>query len=802
LPLSIERAAVLGSGVMGSALAAHLANAGIPTLLLDIIPPSGPPAGAKVKGDPASREYRDAFARAGLERALKSNPAAFFSPARARRVTVGNLEDDLAKLRECDWILEAVVEKLDIKRALFERIAPHLKDGVIVTTNTSGLSVTDMAAVLPESMRPRFLGTHFFNPPRYLHLLELIPHRGTDASAMAFMRDFGDVVLGKGVVVAKDTPNFIANRIGTFSVMSAIRAMVELNYTIEEVDALTGPLIGRAKSATFRTADLVGLDILVHASTTVYERATKDESRDYFKPPALLEKMVAGGMLGDKTGKGFYQKIAGKNGSEILTLDHAALTYRPRQSPKFPSLEAAKTIEALGERVRAVTNANDRAGAFVWRVLAETLLYSAARMGEIADDVVSIDRALRWGFGWEMGPFELWDAIGLEKTVERMEMERRTLPPFLLEVWKRPTKKFYQESKAAPKRPRLAKGTLKPVEKPAATFDLAALKAAGKAVKKNAGASLVDVGDGALCLEFHSKMNAIGADIISMTMAAVKEVEANFEALVIGNQGANFSVGANVMLLLLEAREGNWDEIDLVVRQFQKMTKALKYCRKPVVAAPFGMTLGGGCEVVLGAQHAVASAETYIGLVEVGVGLIPAGGGCKEMVLRNVQGLPNVDGVDPFLAARAAFETIGLAKVSTSAEDAYAMKMLRDGDSFVMNPDRLLHAAKTYALALARRGYQPPDPMVEIPVAGEGGIAAIRTQLYNMREGRAISEYDAYLGGELARVLCGGEVPAGTKVGEDYLLQLEREVFLKLCGQKKTLERMQFMLKEGKPLRN
>jgi 3-hydroxyacyl-CoA dehydrogenase len=783
---------------MGSALAAHLANAGIPTLLLDIVPP----AGAKVKGDPASREYRDAFARAGLERALKSKPAAFFSPARARRVTVGNLEDDLAKLRECDWILEAVVEKLDVKRALFERIVPHLKDGVIVTTNTSGLSVTEMAAVLPASMRPRFLGTHFFNPPRYLHLLELIPHAGTDASVLSFMRDFGDVVLGKGVVVAKDTPNFIANRIGTFSVMSAIRAMVELNYTVEEVDALTGPLLGRARSATFRTADLVGLDILVHASTTVYDRATKDESRDSFKPPALLEKMVAGGMLGDKTGKGFYQKIAGKNGSEILTLDHTTLAYRPRQSPKFPSLEAAKTIEALGERVRAVTNANDRAGAFVWRVLAETLLYSAARVGEIADDVVSIDRAMRWGFGWEMGPFELWDAIGLEKTVERMEMERRTLPPFLLEVWKRPSKKFYAKNEAAPKRPRLAKGSLKPVDVVPSSIDLAALKAAGRVVKSNAGASLVDLGDGALCLEFHSKMNAIGADIISMAMAAVKETEANFEALVVGNQGANFSVGANVMLLLLEAREGNWDEIDLVVRQFQKMTKALKYCRKPVVAAPFGMALGGGCEVVLGAQHVVAAAETYIGLVEVGVGLIPAGGGCKEMVLRNVQGLPNVDGVDPFLAARAAFEAIGLAKVSTSAEDAFATNMLRDGDSFVMNPDRLIHAAKTYALALARRGYQPPDPMVEIPVAGEGGIAAIRTQLYNMREGRAISEYDAYLGGELARVLCGGEVPAGTKVGEDYLLQLEREVFLKLCGQKKTHDRMAFMLKEGKPLRN
>ena len=511
--------------------------------------------------------------------------------------------------------------------------------------------------------------------------------------------------------------------------------------------------------------------------------------------------MLKAGILGDKTGKGFYQKIAGASGSEIQTLDVATMNYRARQSPKFASLETVKPIEALPERVRTLMNINDRAGAFVWRILAETLLYSASRLGEIADDVESIDRAMRWGFGWEMGPFELWDAIGIEKTVERMEMERRTLPQVVVDVVKSPSKKFYRKEEPA-KRPRLVRGSLKPAEEASTTIDLAALKAAGKVVKKNAGASLVDLGDGALCLEFHSKMNAIGADIISMAMAAVKETEANFEALVVGNQGSNFSVGANVMLLLLEAREGNWDEIDVVVRQFQKMTSALKYCRKPVVAAPFGMTLGGGCEVVLGAQHAVASAETYIGLVEVGVGLIPAGGGCKELVLRNVEGLPNVDGADPFLAARAAFEAIGLAKVSTSAEDAFATKILRTGDSFVMNADHLLHAAKTYALALARRGYQPPDPMVQITIAGEGGIAAIKTQLYNMREGKAISEYDAYLGGELARVLCGGELPAGTRVGEQFLLDLEREVFLRLVSQKKTQDRMAFMLKEGKPLRN
>jgi len=798
LSLSIQRAAVLGSGVMGSALAAHLANAGIQTLLLDIVPP----AGSKVKGDPASREYRDAFARGGLERALKAKPAPFFTPARARRVSVGNLEDDLAKLKDCDWVLEAVLEKLDVKRTLFEKIAPHLRADAIVTTNTSGLSITDMAAALPASMRTRFLGTHFFNPPRYLHLLELIPHAGTDPMVLAFMRAFGDEVLGKGVVVAKDTPDFIANRIGTFTLMSAVRAMIDGGYTVEEVDALTGPLIGRPKSASFRTADLVGLDILVHAATTVFDRATNDEKRDYFKAPELLQKMLADGMLGDKTGKGFYQKVRGDSGSAIQTLDISTLAYRERRSAKFPSLELAKPIENLGERVRAVIGARDRAAEFVWRTLSETLLYSAARLGEVSDDTISIDRAMRWGFGWEMGPFELWDAIGVALTVERMRADGLAIPAIVDDVLKRREKTFYRREESSAKAFHFARGDWREVEASPATIDLAALKTQRRTVKSNAGASVIDIGDGALCLEFHSKMNAIGADIISMTMAAVKETEANFEALVVGNQGANFSVGANVMLLLLEAREGNWEEIDLVVRQFQKMTMALKYCRKPVVAAPFGMTLGGGCEVVLGAQHAVASAETYIGLVEVGVGLIPAGGGCKEMLIRNLAGLPNVEGMDVFPAARAAFETIGLAKVSTSAEDAHGLRMLRDGDGIVMNPDRLLHAAKITALALARRGYQPPDPALEIPVAGESGIAAMRASLYNMREGRYISEHDEHIGTQLARIICGGDVPAGTRVGEQYLLDLEREVFLKLVSQKKSQERMQFMLKEGKPLRN
>ncbi|HET6348343.1 MAG TPA: 3-hydroxyacyl-CoA dehydrogenase family protein, partial [Candidatus Krumholzibacteria bacterium] len=672
----------------------------------------------------------------------------------------------------------------------------------ILSTNTSGIPLAHIAEGFSHEFRRQFLGTHFFNPPRYLHLLELVPHAGTDPALLAFMREFGDAVLGKGVVVARDTPDFIANRIGTFTVMAAIRAMLDDGYTVEEVDALTGRAIGRPKSATFRTLDLVGLDIMVHASSTVYDRATRDEKRDYFKAPDLLMKMLSGGMLGDKTGKGFYQKVKHAGApSEIQTLDVATLQYRPRQSAKFPSLEIAKSTEGLGERVRMLIGGKDRAAAFLWRILSETFLYAASRLGDISGDVVSIDRAMRWGFGWDLGPFELWDAVGVEKTVERMRAEGMSIPLAVEDVLKNETHSFYTKDDRA-RASHFHHGAFEPLEELPAVIDLALLKAQGRVVKKNAGASLVDIGDGALCLEFHSKMNAIGEDIISMVMAGVKETEANFEALVVGNQGSNFSVGANLMLLLLEAREGNWDEIDLVVRQFQKATMALKYCRKPVVAAPFGLALGGGCEMVLGSQHAVASAETYIGLVEVGVGLIPAGGGCKEMVVRSVDGMPAVDDVDVFPFARAAFETIGLAKVSTSAEEAFALRFLRSGDTLVMNPDRLLHAAKTTALALARRGYQPPDRTREVPVAGESGIAAIQTSLYNMKEGKYISEYDAYIGGQLARILCGGELATGTKVTEDYLLALEREVFLRLCGQKKTQDRMAFMLKEGKPLRN
>jgi 3-hydroxyacyl-CoA dehydrogenase len=583
--------------------------------------------------------------------------------------------------------------------------------------------------------------------------------------------------------------------------MAAMRAMAESDLTIEEVDALTGPTLGRPKSATFRTADLVGIDTLAHASRTVYERAEDDPWREYFEPPELMERLVREGRLGDKTGEGFYRKTKKNGRTEILTLDPDTFEYRARRKASFPELEKARAIEDTGERVAAIAAGGGRAGQFVWKTLSETLLYAAGRIGDVTDDVAAVDDAMRWGFGWKLGPFELWDALGVERAAERMKADGHEIPAVVEAVLATPHRAFYHragdytlsryhdgEHRARAPRPRV--------------IDLDALRATGAVIRKNAGASLLDMGDGVACLEFHSKMNAIGEDIIAMILRAVAVVDADFDALVIGNQGTNFSVGANLMLLLLEARDGNWEDIDLMVRSFQKATMALKYSRKPVVAAPFGMTLGGGCEVVLGAGHACAAAETYMGQVELGVGLVPSGGGCKELLLRNLEGRPAVSDVDVFPYTRGAFEAIGLARVSTSAVEARELKLLRPGDGMIMNRDHLLFSAREMALGLARSGYRPPEPTVRVPVAGRDGLAAFQSQLYNLSQGGHISEYDAHLGTELARVLCGGDVPAGTEVGEQYLLDLEREVFLRLCAERRTQERMEHMLKKGKPLRN
>ena len=795
---NIDRAAVIGAGVMGATLAAHLANAGIPTLLLDIVPPDD----SGVEGDPSSRDYRDAFARTGLKKALTANPKAFYTKDQARLVTPGNMEDDIQQLRDVDWVLEAVPETLAIKEAVFKQLEPHLGDHAILCSNTSGLSVNEMAGFLSDPLKSRFIVTHFFNPPRYMRLLEIVPHDGTDADVIRFMSDFGEERLGKGVVVCKDTPNFIANRIGAFSMAATLRVMASDGFTIEEVDALTGPVIGRPKSASLRTADLVGLDTLAHTAQTVYDGAASDERHDYFQLPDFVDAMLEKRMLGDKTGKGFYKKIKQDGKSVIMTLDLETLDYRDRKRASFPTLELVRNIDDAGERIAMLLKGKDRAAEFLWKVISETLVYSANRVGEIADNIVDIDNAMKWGFNWELGPFELWDTLGVEKIAGRLEKDGQAIPDFVKAVLATESKTFYDYDKDQTRLYFAIGGQHEKAPERKENIDLADLKRRNKVIKKNAGSSLIDMGDGVLCLEFHSKMNAIGGDIIQMINFAVKETETNHDALVIGNQGANFSVGANLMLILLEAQEGNWEEIDMAVRAFQKASQALKYCKRPVVAAPFGMTLGGGCEVCLGAQHVYASAETYIGLVELGVGLIPAGGGCKEMLMRQLEGAPLVDDVDLFAFVRAAFETIGMAKVATSANEAKTLRFLRSSDGISLNPGRLLYYAKAMAKGLATQGYRPPDPTIEIPVVGENGLGAIKAHLYLLKEAGFVSEYDAYLGGQLATILCGGNVLKGTMVTEQYLLDLERRVFLSLCGQRKTLERMQHMLKKGKPLRN
>ncbi len=794
----IDRAAVIGAGVMGATLAAHLANAGIPTLLLDIVPP--PQSG--VKGDPSSRDYRDAFARAGVKKALAAKPQAFYSRDKARLITPGNMEDDISELEGVDWVLEAVPETLAIKEAVFRQIEPHLSDRAILCSNTSGLPVAEMAAKLSDSVKKRFLVTHFFNPPRYMRLLEIVPHDGTEAGVTEFIQRFVEDRLGKGVVVCKDTPNFIANRIGIFSVASALRALAHDGYTIEEVDTLTGPVIGRAKSASLRTADLVGLDTLAHAAKTVYDGAPSDERRDYFKLPGFVDKMIADGMLGEKTGKGFFKKTKVEGKTKILTLDVDKFEYRDRKRPSFPSIELVRSIDDVGERIVTLLKGKDRVADFLWKTLSETLVYAANRVGEISDSIVDIDNAMKWGFNWELGPFELWDALGVETIAKRLEKEGREIPEIVKQVLQSESKTFYDHDKDHNRRYIAVGGKYEPYPEREEVIDLRELKLRNKVIKKNAGASLIDMGDGVLCLEFHSKMNAIGADIIQMINFAVKETETNHDALVIGNQGSNFSVGANLMLLLLEAQDANWEEIDFTVRAFQQANQKLKYCKRPVVAAPFGLTLGGGCEVCLGAGHVLASAETYIGLVELGVGLIPAGGGCKEVLVRNMEARPPVDDLDLFPFVRAAFETIGMAKVATSAAEAKQLGLMRASDGITLNPGQLLYRAKAMARGLASQGYRPPDRTTTVPVVGTNGLGAFKAYLFQMEESGFISEYDAYLGGQLSTILCGGEVLQGTEVTEDYLLDLERQMFLRLCGQRKTLERIQHMLKKGKPLRN
>jgi len=800
----IDKVAVLGAGTMGARIAAHLANAGIPSYLLDIVP------------EGASGNDRNKIAQAGLEAVIKAKPAALFEPSLAALITIGNFEDDLKKVAECDWIVEAVVENLEIKRALLKKVEAARRPGTIVTTNTSGLPVASIAQGFSEEFRRHWFGTHFFNPPRYMRLLELIPTPEADAAAMEAVARFCDLRLGKGIVRAKDTPNFIANRIGTFGVLNVMRLMQEMDFTIEEIDALTGTTIGWPKSATFRTIDMVGLDILGHVVKNMTSTPPLDERGD-LKLPDFYQQMLERKLFGDKSKAGFYKKEKSTGGEERLAIDWKTLEYHPRQKAKFPALEMAKQVEELPERLRMLLGGDarkDKATAFYWTALSELWTYAANRIPEISDNVVEIDRAMRLGFNWELGPFELWDAAGVEATVARMKKESKPVAASVEKLLAAGKKSWYADDAAVASGRRyfdLGKGDYAPVEVPEGVWSVTvAKKKAGAVVKKNAGATLLDLGDGVAAIEFHTKMNAIGGDIVQMVTNTLKPGGPGdaFDAFVISNEGAHFSAGANIMMLLLAVQEEEWDEVDLMIRGFQGMTQAIKFSPKPVVAAPFGMTLGGGTEVSLHSAVRMPHCELYMGLVEVGVGLLPAGGGCKEMLLRAVDVAGAVrpggrgESVEFMEAIKRTFETIAMAKVSMSANEARTLGFLSPGDEIVMNRDRILADAKARALEMVKAGYKAPAPRQDIPAPGESILATLKLGVHLMRQAEYITEYEQKIGNKVAEVICGGNITPGTPVSEQYILDLEREGFKSLCGEKKTQERIQYTLKTGKPLRN
>jgi 3-hydroxyacyl-CoA dehydrogenase len=814
----IHKVAILGAGTMGARIAAHFANAGVPSYLLDIVPPD------------ADAPARNKIAAAGLDAAKKSKPAAFMDASLARLVTVGNFDDDLKKLADVDWIIEAVVENLDIKRSLLKKVEAIRKPGTIITTNTSGLPVGKIAEGFSDDFRRAWFGTHFFNPPRYMRLLEIIPTPEADRDAIEAISLFCDVRLGKGVVIAKDTPNFIGNRIGTFSVLNVMRLMQEMGLTVEEIDALTGQAVGWPKSATFRTIDLVGLDILGHVVSNMTANV-RDERSD-LQLPEFFKKMLQNKWLGDKTKGGFYKKNVGRALSsaeaglegERLAIDWKTLEYHPRQKPKFPALDMAKNVEDTGARLRMLLGLEgggpqkgDKAGPFLWSALSDLWTYAANRVPEISDSIVEIDQAMKLGFNWELGPFELWDAAGVEATVTRMKKEGKPVAPNVEKLLAAGQKSWYSEDPKSPsgrKYWELGTANWELLQVPSGVWSVTVAKKSHGVVKKNSGASLVDLGDGVACLEFHSKMNSLGADIIGLITQTLKPGGPgdNFDGFVIANDAVNFSVGANLMLLLMSVQEEEWDDVDLAIRQFQGMTQAIKFSPKPVVSAPFGLCLGGGTEISLHAAARQPHAELYTGLVEVGVGLLPGGGGCKEMLLRAVDtavaslgkssGQALAGSVEMMEAMKKAFEAIATAKVATSAHEARGLGFLSDSDTITMNRERVLFDARARALELVRAGYDPPVPRTDIPAPGESLLAALKMGVYLMRQGDFITDYEVKLGGKIAEVLCGGNVTPGTPVSEQYILDLEREGFKSLCGEKKTQERIQFTLKTGKTLRN
>jgi len=801
----IKKVGIIGAGVMGSGIAAHLANAGIPSVLLDIIPPKLTEEDMKEGLGTDNPKWRNKFANSGLEKALKSKPASFYSKSLASLVKTGNLEDHLDWLKEVDWVIEVVVEDLKIKQELFAKIEKVIRPGTIVSTNTSGIPIRAISANFSDSMKEHFLGTHFFNPPRYMKLVEIIPGEKTKKEVVDTISRFCEDVLGKGVVICKDVTNFIANRIGTFDLANAMRIMMEKGLTVAELDAIIGKEIGRPGSSICGTIDLVGIDVGYHVMKNLYSAVTDDEMRDVFAPSEFMEKMIERGWLGNKTGSGFYKRIKEGEKKTKLMLDYKTMEYVPLKEPKFESISEAKKLEGgFDQRLKAVFYGKDIAAQVVQEYLCKNFIYSASRIPEITDSIVAIDNAMKWGYNHKLGPFETWDVLGVEEVIKTMENLGLKVPSNVKEMVSRGFKSFYIEKEDGKYVYDFQKKNYIPVEKNDKIIILKTLKEKKKTIEENASASLIDLGDGVACLEFHTKMNTIDEETIAMVFRACDIVENGpFLGLVVANNATNFSVGANIFKVCMAAQMGEWDLLEKMVHDFQYANMRMKFLSKPVVVAPAGMALGGGCEMSMHSAMCQACGETYIGLVEVGVGVIPAGGGTKELMVRVTEGIP--DGVieaglnlQPFY--QKVFENIGMAKVATSAIEAMELGYLRKTDRISINRDYQISDAKEAVIAISKI-YKKPNPAM-IPVMGENFRGMVSAILYNMRHGNFITDYDVHVGQKLAYVISGGDCEEGTRVSEDYILDLEREAFLSLAGEKKTQDRMMHMLTTGKPLRN
>ena len=778
---NIEKVAVLGAGVMGAQIAGHLANAGIPSYLFDI---------------------NDELAKNGVDSLTSLKPAPLYKPKNAELVTSCTYDNDIEKIAEVDWVLEAVVERLDIKEKVYNNLLPHLKDTAILTSNTSGIPLTDLTSSLPDDVKQRFMITHFFNPPRYMQLLELVRGEQTSDETYNTLVEFGESVLGKGIVHAKDTPNFIGNRIGVYGMMTTMNLAIKQGLTIEEVDKLTGPISGRPKSATFRTADVVGLDTMRHVSKTTYEKALDDEERDMFIIPDILNQLIDSGRLGQKTKAGFYKKNEDRS---IHSVDFKTGEYTPQEKVRFDCFRIAKDRQKLPDKLKALCYGDDRGSKYFWEITAKTLIYSANRIPEISDDIVNIDNAMKWGFGWEMGPFESWDAIGVQKSVERMKTEGKKVPSWVLDMLESSRDTFYTTENGE-------QTYWCPIEKHPVTIksnpkviNLAIYKTGNKTLKRDLSASVNDLGDGILNVEFHSilqpTLNPIDGSYIEMINFALDLIETgDYKSMVLGHQGANFCAGANLNLILELCQNNMWDELDFAIKTLQDTTQRIRFSKGPIVAAPFQLALGGGVEIVQPAAHRVVAAETYMGLVEVGVGLIPGGGGNLRMILNAMDG--GTGRMGAFQKIQKTFETVGFAKVATSADEAKHLGYLKKDDTVVLNRDYLIQTAKDKALELAD-GYEPPTYRDNLKLPGAGGRTAMSMALKGFKMQGKISEHDMFIGEKLAYVMTGGDKAGLTKtVDEQYILDIEREAFISLGGEKLTQDRISYMLKKGKPLRN